>query len=126
VLAPRAGYLIAFDRIAIWLRAGLTLSSWSSTHETRDPPLCEDGCEEDASYDRQPRRVTEKRRTYSVTVDPQLLVCLAPRVALSVGISLDEALGGTFSQNDFTQYSPSVLDVTSSAYALTTGVSAIF
>jgi len=125
VLAPRIGYLIAFDRIAIWLRGGLTLASWSSTHETRDPPLCEDECGDETTYG-QLRRVTQKRRTYSVTVDPQLLVCLAPRIALSVGISLDEGLGGTFSQNDFTGYGPAVLDVTSSAYALTTGISAIF
>jgi hypothetical protein len=126
VLAPRLGYLIAFDRIAIWLRGGLTLSSWSSTRETRDPPPCDDDCDDYPAYGGQPRRVVEKRRSYSVTFDPQLLVCLAPRVALSVGISLDEGLGGTFSQNYFNASSPYVVDVTSSAYALTTGISAIF
>jgi hypothetical protein len=124
VIAPRIGSLIAFDRIAVWLRAGITFSSWSSTHENHDPVPC-DACD-DFSDQRIPPRVTETRTTYSLTVDPQLLVCLAPRIALSVGISLDEGFGGSFSRDYATKFSPYDVDLTSSAYALTTGISIIF
>jgi hypothetical protein len=126
VVAPRIGSLIAFDRIAVWLRAGITLSSWSSTHENHEGVPC-DACEyEGEGPPPPPPRVTETRTTYSFTLDPQLLVCLAPRIALSIGISLDEGLGGSVTRDYFTKSAPYVVDLTTSAYALTTGISAIF
>ena len=124
-VSPRIGRLFAYQGIALWLRGGITYSSWSSTHENHDPVPC-DACDSDFGDTPPPPRVTETRTIYSITLDPQLLVCLAPRIALSVGVSLDEGLGGTFRRDYDTEFSPYDADLSSSAYALTTGLSAIF
>lgn len=124
VIAPRIGGLLVRGRIAFWMRAGITWSSWSSEHPNSAPVPC-DACG-DYESGLPPPRVHETRSGFALSAEPQLLICLVPRLAFSFGLSLEQGVSGTYRREYDTETGTYDVDWTHSSYALTTGLDAIF
>jgi hypothetical protein len=124
VIAPRIGGLLVRGRIAFWMRAGITWSSWSSKHPNSKQVPCDDcGSYLDVPP---PAHVHETREVFALSAEPQLLICPVPRLAISLGLSLEQGVSGTYRRDYDTPSSRFDSDWAHSSYALTTGLHAIF
>jgi len=127
LLAPRVGVFRALGpRLAVWVRVGFTYWSARSRRENHDQVPHGPDWYDDELSEPPPPWVTETWTTTNFSLEPQLLFCLVPRVAVSAAVFAEPSLSGTRVLDYHTKFSPYSWSWSTSSYGLSAGLTAIF
>lgn len=113
IFAPRLGLMLTpLENVGVWLRGGITRVGTSETVTFSSP----------SGSTRQQWDAT----LWQLSLDPQLVLVAAPRVAITVSALLDLGLSGTIESRLESDSAVFDTDLKSSAYGISAGLAAIF